>query len=142
VTCCAGFREAEAVAKAELESAAFSNVQEPEAFRRDLLNIARTTLSSKILTGKRSHALHILVMRPCNSRHRRQQCSNTANIMLALAQGITKQVSEVRLSSQAVTNIYLLLLLLLRLLSAAVLYLCVQPTRTTLLSWQSQPSCG
>jgi hypothetical protein len=52
VLCCAGFREAEAVAKAELESAAFSNVEQPEAFRNDLLNIARTTLSSKILTGE------------------------------------------------------------------------------------------
>jgi T-complex protein 1 subunit beta len=51
VLCCAGFREAEAVAKAELEKAAFSNVDEPDAFRNDLLNIARTTLSSKILTG-------------------------------------------------------------------------------------------
>lgn len=49
--CCAGFREAEAVAKAELDSAAFSNVEQPVAFRSDLLNIARTTLSSKILTG-------------------------------------------------------------------------------------------
>jgi hypothetical protein len=47
----AGFREAEAVAKAELESAAFSNVDDAEQFRSDLLNIARTTLSSKILTG-------------------------------------------------------------------------------------------
>jgi len=42
------------VAKAELDSAAFSNVKEPEAFRKDLLNIARTTLSSKILTGTAS----------------------------------------------------------------------------------------
>lgn len=46
-----GFREAEAVAKSELDAAAFSNVEVPEAFRQDLLNIARTTLSSKILTG-------------------------------------------------------------------------------------------
>lgn len=42
------------MAKAELDLAAFSNVQEPEAFRKDLLNIARTTLSSKILTGAAS----------------------------------------------------------------------------------------
>jgi T-complex protein 1 subunit beta len=39
------------VAKAELTAAAFSNAQHPEAFRQDLLNIARTTLSSKILTA-------------------------------------------------------------------------------------------
>jgi hypothetical protein len=57
VLCCAGFREAEAVAKAELEKAAFSNVDAPETFRNDLLNIARTTLSSKILTGALCSAL-------------------------------------------------------------------------------------
>jgi T-complex protein 1 subunit beta len=51
MTIIAGFREAEAVAKTELASAAFSNAGQPEAFRQDLLNIARTTLSSKILTA-------------------------------------------------------------------------------------------
>jgi T-complex protein 1 subunit beta len=51
MTIIAGFREAEAVAKTELALAAFSNAGQPEAFRQDLLNIARTTLSSKILTA-------------------------------------------------------------------------------------------
>lgn len=59
--CCAGFREAEAVAKAELESAAFSNVADPQTFRQDLLNIARTTLSSKILTADKDHFAELAV---------------------------------------------------------------------------------
>jgi T-complex protein 1 subunit beta len=58
---CAGFREAEAVAKTELASAAFSNAAQPEAFRQDLLNIARTTLSSKILTADKDHFAELAV---------------------------------------------------------------------------------
>lgn len=61
MTIIAGFREAEAVAKAELESAAFSNVEQPDAFRNDLLNIARTTLSSKILTADKDHFAELAV---------------------------------------------------------------------------------
>jgi hypothetical protein len=58
------------VAKAELTSAAFSNAQHPKAFRQDLLNIARTTLSSKILTADKvraavSRKLYLVVMAEC-----------------------------------------------------------------------------
>jgi hypothetical protein len=60
-----GFREAEAVAKTELASAAFSNAANPEAFRQDLLNIARTTLSSKILTADKVRAQTAQDLRCC-----------------------------------------------------------------------------
>jgi chaperonin GroEL (HSP60 family) len=45
-----GYREACTAAKERLESIAIDNSGDEKAFRRDLLNIARTTLSSKILT--------------------------------------------------------------------------------------------
>ena len=45
-----GYREASKVARAALESSSKDNSLNPEAFREDLLNIARTTLSSKILS--------------------------------------------------------------------------------------------
>jgi TCP-1/cpn60 chaperonin family len=51
----AGFREAEAVAKTELAAAAFCHAEQPDAFKADLLNIAKTTLSSKILTADKEH---------------------------------------------------------------------------------------
>lgn len=46
----AGYREAAIVARARLEACAFDHASDPVMFRQDLLNIARTTLSSKILT--------------------------------------------------------------------------------------------
>jgi T-complex protein 1 subunit beta len=61
MTIIAGFREAEAVAKTELSAAAFSNAQHPDAFRQDLLNIAKTTLSSKILTADKEHFAELAV---------------------------------------------------------------------------------
>lgn len=45
-----GYREASNAARKRLEEIAVDNSAQPDAFRRDLLNIARTTLSSKILT--------------------------------------------------------------------------------------------
>ena len=50
-----GFREACTVAKEALEGAAKDHAADEEAFRKDLLNIARTTLSSKILTHDKNH---------------------------------------------------------------------------------------
>ena len=50
-----GFREACTVAKEALEGAAKDHASDEEAFRKDLLNIARTTLSSKILTHDKNH---------------------------------------------------------------------------------------
>merc|ERR1711973_97083 len=49
-TIIAGYRKATQVARAALEKAAIDHSQDPEKFREDLLNIARTTLSSKILS--------------------------------------------------------------------------------------------
>lgn len=45
-----GWRSALNVAREALQKAAVDNSGDPETFRKDLLNIARTTLSSKILS--------------------------------------------------------------------------------------------
>ena len=49
----AGWREAFKVAYAALEASAKDNSSNPEIFKKDLLNIARTTLSSKVLSHHR-----------------------------------------------------------------------------------------
>jgi len=49
-TIIAGWRKAAAAAKEALEKSATDNSKNEEAFREDLMNIARTTLSSKILS--------------------------------------------------------------------------------------------
>ena len=49
-TIIAGWRKASAAAKEALEKSALDNSKNEEAFREDLMNIARTTLSSKILS--------------------------------------------------------------------------------------------
>ncbi|KAJ1920654.1 T-complex protein 1 subunit beta [Mycoemilia scoparia] len=46
-----GFRIATVAARNALESAAVDNSKDPKQWRDDLLNIARTTLSSKVLSG-------------------------------------------------------------------------------------------
>lgn len=56
-----GYREASKVARAALESSAKDNSSDPEAFREDLLNIARTTLSSKILSQDKEHFAQLAV---------------------------------------------------------------------------------
>lgn len=48
--CPAGFRDACDAARKVLEDSSFNNHADPERFRADLINIAKTTLSSKILT--------------------------------------------------------------------------------------------
>lgn len=50
-----GYREASDCARKVLEESSFNNVADPVVFRQDLMNIARTTLSSKILTGDKDH---------------------------------------------------------------------------------------
>ena len=49
-TIVAGWRKAAKVAREALESKALDHGKDPEKFREDLMNIARTTLSSKILS--------------------------------------------------------------------------------------------
>lgn len=60
-TVIAGFRIAAAAAAEALESSAVDNGGNPEKFRNDLLNIARTTLSSKVLSQARDHFATIAV---------------------------------------------------------------------------------
>jgi len=56
-----GFREACEAAKAALEHAARDNANDEEKFREDLMNIAKTTLSSKILTHDKEHFARLAV---------------------------------------------------------------------------------
>lgn len=60
-TIIAGFRIAVDSAAKALEKSALDNGSDPEAFRQDLLNIARTTLSSKVLAQARDHFANISV---------------------------------------------------------------------------------
>ena len=57
----AGYREALHVARNHLEARAQNHGADPVAFRADLLNIARTTLSSKILTHDKEHFAQLAV---------------------------------------------------------------------------------
>ena len=50
MTIIAGFREAASVARNRLEAVSQNHSSDAVTFRQDLINIARTTLSSKILT--------------------------------------------------------------------------------------------
>ncbi|CAE7831755.1 cct2 [Symbiodinium sp. CCMP2592] len=50
-----GYRMALAVARAKLEALAMDNGSDPVKFREDLLRIARTTLSSKLLQHEKDH---------------------------------------------------------------------------------------
>jgi T-complex protein 1 subunit beta len=52
-TIIAGFRKAVNVARTTLEGAALNHGDDPVEFRKDLINIARTTLSSKILSQRK-----------------------------------------------------------------------------------------
>lgn len=50
-----GYREASKTARAALEAAANDHSSDEAAFRADLINIARTTLSSKVLTQEKDY---------------------------------------------------------------------------------------
>lgn len=56
-----GWRKAVAVAREALETYAMDNHNNPEMFRRDLVNVARTTLSSKILHTSDDHFAELAV---------------------------------------------------------------------------------
>ena len=71
-----GFREACTVAKEALEGAAKDHAADEEAFRKDLLNIARTTLSSKILTHDKNHFANLACDAVMRFAPRRDETSN------------------------------------------------------------------
>lgn len=48
-----GWRRAAVVARAALEASSLDHSADPAAFEKDLMNIARTTLSSKLLTHEK-----------------------------------------------------------------------------------------
>jgi len=56
-----GWRLSTQIARAALEKVAIDNSQNFDAFREDLMNIARTTLSSKLLTHEKEHFAQIAV---------------------------------------------------------------------------------
>jgi T-complex protein 1 subunit beta len=60
-TIISGWRKAVACAREALANAARDNGADAEAFRRDLINIARTTLSSKILTAAKEYFAELAV---------------------------------------------------------------------------------
>ncbi|CAF0731670.1 unnamed protein product [Adineta steineri] len=60
-TVIAGWRKATDEALRVLEGIAKNNSANPEQFRKDLMNIARTTLSSKILQGKKDYFAKLCV---------------------------------------------------------------------------------
>lgn len=60
-TIIAGWRIAKDAALEKLKEIAWSNEDDEEKFREDLLNIARTTLSSKLLTDDREHFAQLAV---------------------------------------------------------------------------------
>ncbi|CAL8465995.1 g5531 [Coccomyxa elongata] len=61
MTIISGYREACELAYAQLEKVSVNNSSDKERFRQDLLNIARTTLSSKILTHDKDHFAELAV---------------------------------------------------------------------------------
>jgi T-complex protein 1 subunit beta len=61
MTIVAGWRNAVVIARAALDSAAVDNSADEQAFRKDLLNIARTTLSSKLLFVEKDHFANLAV---------------------------------------------------------------------------------
>ena len=56
-----GWRMACKAARAALENSSFDNSKNAQAFRKDLMNIASTTLSSKILSAGKSHFANLAV---------------------------------------------------------------------------------
>ncbi|CAG8501878.1 6872_t:CDS:10 [Acaulospora colombiana] len=56
-----GYRMASAAAYKALEASAIDNGADPEAFRKDLINIARTTLSSKVLSQDKDYFAKLAV---------------------------------------------------------------------------------
>ncbi|KAG1676155.1 hypothetical protein FOA52_004996 [Chlamydomonas sp. UWO 241] len=61
MTIIAGYREACECAGKVLEESSFNNSHDVDLFRQDLTNIAKTTLSSKILTGDKEHFSNLAV---------------------------------------------------------------------------------
>ncbi|KAK9821984.1 hypothetical protein WJX81_002760 [Elliptochloris bilobata] len=61
MTIISGFRESCELANKRLEAVSINNEKDEKKFRQDLLNIARTTLSSKILTHDKDHFAELAV---------------------------------------------------------------------------------
>lgn len=56
-----GWRSAVSIARAALEGSCIDHGTDADKFREDLMNIARTTLSSKLLCGEKDHFARLAV---------------------------------------------------------------------------------
>ena len=61
MTIVSGWRKAVALARAALDGAAVDNSSNEDKFKEDLMNIARTTLSSKLLNVEKDHFAKLAV---------------------------------------------------------------------------------
>jgi T-complex protein 1 subunit beta len=61
MTIIAGFQEASNIARNRLESISFTHCGDPKAFRKALINIARTALCSKIIASEKDHFSNLAV---------------------------------------------------------------------------------
>ncbi|KAI6782622.1 T-complex protein 1 subunit beta-like protein [Emericellopsis cladophorae] len=73
-----GYRIASQAALKALEGTAVDHSKSPEAFRKDLLSIARTTLSSKVLSQDREHFARLA----CDAVLRLKQSSDLSHIQI------------------------------------------------------------
>merc|ERR1712203_50105 len=88
-TIVAGWRKATKVARTVLESSAKDHGGDPEKFREDLMNIARTTLSSKILSAHKDFFSKMAV----DAVLRLKKSSNLDAIQIIKVQGGTLEES-------------------------------------------------
>merc|ERR1712165_283312 len=88
-TIVAGWRKATKVARQALESSAKDHGGDPEKFREDLMNIARTTLSSKILSAHKDFFSKMAV----DAVLRLKKSSNLDAIQIIKVQGGTLEES-------------------------------------------------
>ena len=88
-TIVAGWRKATKVARGVLEANALDHGTDPEKFREDLMNIARTTLSSKILSQHKDFFSKMAV----DAVLRLKKSSNLDAIQIIKVQGGTLEES-------------------------------------------------
>jgi T-complex protein 1 subunit beta len=96
-TIVAGWRKATQVARKVLEANALDHGGDPEKFREDLMNIARTTLSSKILSAHKDFFSKMAV----DAVLRLKKSSNLDAIQIIKVQGGTLEESFLDEGEQA-----------------------------------------
>lgn len=82
MTIMAGWRQAVAIARAALEGAAVDNGNDSVQFEQDLMDIASTTLSSKLLNTEKSHFARLAVDAVLRIKDNGKQCRRGSGSML------------------------------------------------------------